>query len=156
MENSSAPLDIASLIFVPTTAAYWRTGRLYSIRSVAIAPQHRDGDVRAGCAPRMGFGASRARRQRAMAHSWSTFSIVELPTKARPGLNRGNWLCAANGIEATSASPRELRVRRCPRLAVVAVPHEHASAYPHPRPAVESGLSGSVSAMHDRQDSSPL
>ena len=80
----------------------------------------------------MGFGASRARRQRAMAHPWITFSIVEPPTKARSRLNRGNWLCAANGIEAASASPRELRVRRDPR-AVSAVTHGHAGAYPHPR-----------------------
>ena len=38
----------------------------------------------------MGFGASRARRQRAMAHSWSTFSIVELHADVRLGDAEGH------------------------------------------------------------------
>ena len=38
----------------------------------------------------MGFGAIRARRQRAMAHSWSTFSIVELHADVRLGDAEGH------------------------------------------------------------------
>ena len=73
-------LDIASLIFcVPTTAAYWRSGRRYSIRNVAIAPQHRDGDVRAGCAPHKGFGAIRAGWRRTWPIPETRFPLLNLP-----------------------------------------------------------------------------
>ena len=87
----------------------------------------------------MGFGAIRARRQRAMAHSWSTFSIVELHADVRLGDAEGHdqKRIGSNGM------PRGLLPRDRDQVPQPAI-DESSDIYHHQRSGLPEKLEGSA------------